>query len=119
MKISWITVPVKNMEDALKFYTEIVGLPVNRRFQAGPGIEIAFLGKRETELELICDKNKAPESKGDLSIGFEVNSVDEKLKFLETKNIPLHSGPFQPNPKIRFFFVTDPDGLKVQFFENL
>lgn len=54
-----------------------------------------------------------------ISIGFEVDSLDRMLEFAKERGIPVHSGPFQPGPKTRFFFVQDPNGLKVQFVENL
>ncbi|MFA6808160.1 MAG: hypothetical protein WCR27_04135 [Eubacteriales bacterium] len=40
------------MEESSAFYTKIVGLTVDRRFSAGPGKEIVFLGGRETKIEL-------------------------------------------------------------------
>lgn len=46
------------MEESLEFYTEIVGLNLNKRFKAGPGTEIAFLGDGETKVELICQQDK-------------------------------------------------------------
>ncbi len=56
MKFCWSTLKVKNLEESLKFYQEIVGLKINKRFNAGPGREIAFLGDGETKIELICDE---------------------------------------------------------------
>jgi len=107
------------MEESLKFYQEIVGLKQNRRFQAGPGVEIAFLGDGETEIELICRQNNDTVNIGeDISLGFEVNSIDEMMEFVKEKGIDIHSGPFQPNPKTKFFFIKDPNGLKIQFVEN-
>ena len=44
------------MEESLKFYQEIVGLNLVRRFNAGPNTEIAFLGDGETKVELMCHK---------------------------------------------------------------
>ena len=58
MKFCWSTLYVKNMEESLMFYEEIVGLKVNKRFQAGPAMEIVFLGDGETQIELICNDNK-------------------------------------------------------------
>lgn len=119
MKFCWSTLRVNNLEESLKFYQEIVGLTVERRFQAGPGKEIAFLGKGETQIELI-DVHSPEEVKvgEDISWGFEVDSVEEMMAFVKEKNIPIHSGPFQPNPHVKFFYVTDPNGLKIQFVEN-
>lgn len=53
-----------------------------------------------------------------ISMGFQVDSVDEMMDFVKKRGIEIHSGPFQPNPHTRFFFVLDPDGLKVQFVES-
>ena len=44
MKFCWTTIRVNNLEKSLKFYQEIVGLMVDRRFKAGQDLEIAFLG---------------------------------------------------------------------------
>jgi len=38
---------------------------------------------------------------------------------LKEKGIDIHSGPFQPNPDIKFFYLLDPNGLKVQLVENI
>jgi lactoylglutathione lyase len=54
-----------------------------------------------------------------ISLGFEVKSVDEMIKFIKQKGLEVESGPFQPNPHIRFFHVKDPNGVSVQFVENI
>jgi lactoylglutathione lyase len=119
MKFCWTTLMVKNMEESLSFYQEIVGLTLDRRFPAGPGVEIAFLGDGETKIELICnDQVKEVNLGQDISLGFKVNSVDEMMEFIKEKEIGIHSGPFQPNPQVKFFYVLDPNGLKIQFVEE-
>jgi lactoylglutathione lyase len=120
MKFCWTTIVVNNVEESLKFYEEIVGLTVDRRFKAPTGTEFVFLGKGETKLELISNETEEKVNLGrDVSIGFEVKSVDEKLSFVKEKGITIHSGPFQLGPRVKFFFVLDPNGLKVQFVENM
>ncbi|MGV8981920.1 VOC family protein [Clostridium sp.] len=120
MKFCWSTLMVKNLEESLLFYTEVVGLNVNRRFNAGPGVEIVFLGDGETKIELICNEALKEVSFGQaISLGFEVDSVDEVMGFVKKKGIDIHSGPFQPNPHTKFFYVLDPNGLKIQFVENI
>lgn len=120
MKFCWCTVMVINIEESLKFYEEIVGLNIERRFMAGPGTEIAFLGDGETKVELIGNENKKTVDIGtDISLGFTVKSVDEMMAFVKEKGLEIHSGPFQPNPHVKFFYVLDPNGLKIQFVENM
>ena len=98
MKFCWSTLSVKNMEESLEFYTEIVGLNLNKRFKAGPGTEIAFLGDGETKVELICQQDKNDVQVGsDISWGFEVTSVDEMIDFVKDKGVEIESGPIQPN----------------------
>ena len=120
MKFCWCTVWVKDMEASVKFYRDIAGLPVSRRFAAGPGMEICFLGEGETQVELICGPaHKVPADAEGISLGFKVKSLDETLRFLKEKGVAVASGPFQPNPHIKFFYVKDPDGVSVQFVENM
>lgn len=119
MKFCWTTLSVKNMEESLAFYQDIVGLPLNRRFAAGPGTEICFLGDGETKIELICNENKKEVNFGqDISLGFTVGSVDTMIELIKAKGLEVHSGPFEPNPHVKFFFVLDPNGLRIQFVEE-
>ena len=120
MKFCWSTIKVKNLEESLKFYQDIVGLNISKRYNAGPGKEIAFLGEGETKIELICSEGLDEVSYGEhIALGFEVDSLDEMISFVKEKGIDIHSGPFQPNPHVRFFYVLDPNGLKIQFVENM
>ena len=120
MNFCWSTLSVINMEESLKFYQEIVGLTLNKRYKAGPGMEIAFLGDGETKVELISNESIKEINFGkDISLGFETDSVDKLMEFIIEKGIVVESGPFQPNPFIKFFFIKDPNGLKIQFVENM
>lgn len=120
MKFCWSTLMVRNLEESLNFYQKIVGLKMDRRFQAGPDTEIAFLGDGETKIELICNKAKQEVNVGqDISWGFTVDSVDKMMTLVKDNGIQIQSGPFQPNPHTKFFYVIDPNGMKIQFVENL
>lgn len=106
------------MQESLWFYQEVVGLKLERLFQAAPGMEIAFLGSGETKIELIAaDNNENIEVGKDISWGFETESIDDMIEFVKEKGLSIHSGPFQPNPHTRFFYVLDPNGMKIQFVE--
>jgi lactoylglutathione lyase len=129
MKFCWVTINVRNMKESLNFYTDIIGLEVLRSLTPVPGTEITFLGEGNsraagtnyigTQIELIHnDSNPEPRHTKDLSLGFEVESLDDHLAVLAEKGITHITGPFQPNPMIRFFYVEDPDGVKIQFVEH-
>jgi lactoylglutathione lyase len=120
MKFLWTTIHVNNMDESLNFYKDVVGLKLKERFISNPGMEIAFLGDEETKIELICNKNlKSTMDAGKaISLGFKVDSVDDKIEFIKKIGIDIKSGPIQPNPSIKYFFVLDPNGVKIQFVEQ-
>lgn len=119
MKFCWCTLHVKDLERSLQFYQNIVGLSVNRRFEARPGVNICFLGEGETKVELIEEGNTeiSQEHQG-ISLGFEVDSLDHMLEVVKNHGLPIASGPFQPNPHTKFFYVLDPDKYQIQFVEQ-
>lgn len=120
MNFCWVTLNVANMERSLGFYQNLVGLKVHRKMTPAPGMELAFLGNGSgTEVELIQDpRTPQPAYTKDISLGFEVPDLDAFLATLTKAGVAVHSGPFQPTPRIRFAFVLDPDGARVQFVQN-
>lgn len=42
MIYSFSTVSVNNLEESIKFYTDVLNLEIAARFSPGPGVEIAF-----------------------------------------------------------------------------
>lgn len=119
MKFLWTTINVSDMDSSLEFYRNILGLPLNRRFSPAPGMDIAFLGEGETQVELICNSSAdSPIHSLSVAMGFKTDSVELKIEELQSKGISLHEGPYQPSPGIRFFYILDPDGVKIQFVEE-
>ncbi|MGE4583899.1 MAG: VOC family protein [Sphaerochaeta sp.] len=119
MQFLWSTLTVRNMEESLAFYQEVVGLKLMNRMKNGVDTELAFLGDGETQVELLYHPTKEtadPIGKG-ISLGFATNNLDQMLSFVQERGLGVE-GPFSPNPMIKFFYVTDPNGLKIQFVER-
>ncbi len=120
MEFCWVTINVKDMEKSLDFYQEIIGLNISRRMKPNPDMEIIFLGSGETQIELIYNKKVDDITMGkDISLGFVVDSIERMMEILKKNNIAIHSGPFQPNPSIKFLYILDPNGVKIQLVENI
>lgn len=125
MKFNWCTIEVRNLSESISFYQDITGLKLERRFNAGPDSEIAFLGDGETKIELIYNTNTKPEVIGaNISLGFETDDLEETIKSLKEKNIPILKHPvfgeiISPNPHIKFCYVSDPNGIKIQLGQHI
>jgi lactoylglutathione lyase len=118
MKFLWTTLTVSDFDRSLKFYKEVVGLPLKNRMDP-PGMHIAFLGEGETSVELISDsKSPSANLRCPIGLGFKVESLASTLADFQAKGIKIDAGPFQPNPHVQFFYVRDPDGMNVQFVEE-
>ena len=80
-------------------------------------MELAFLGEGETKVELICRGERPKEEHHGISMGFQVDSLEEIQKVLKKHGITHIGDITEPNPHVRFFFTRDPDGYPVQLVE--
>ena len=120
MRFCWTTLYVKNMDESLKFYEEVVGLQLNRISKMSPTFELAFLGSDATQVELIYDESKEIDYKNStISLRFQTESLEVLIEQFNQKGIAILAGPIQPNPNLRFFYILDPNGIKIQFIEFL
>jgi len=118
MEFCWTTLVVKDLDKSLCFYTELVGLTLNRRFKPNEHMELAFLGNSPTELELIQDSTAEQSVAKGISIGFFIDDKLEKImEKLKAEGFTEQSEIYSPNPAMRFAYVKDPDGFTVQFVE--
>ena len=120
MKFCHVTLSVKNIEASLRFYQDIIGLNITRRFFAGPNTEIVFLGSGDTEVELISgDTRNITEPGNGISLGFVSESLEDTIKLLREKGYETDGKIISPNPHVSFFFVRDPDGYNIQFVKTI
>lgn len=118
LSMNWITLRVRDLEASLNFYHRILKLPVQRRFESR-GRQIAMLGTDgQPKVELIQGSEPVLKAECGASIGFEVESLDEAMAYLKSLGIPVARRPVAPNPRLRFFYILDPDGFEVQLAEH-
>lgn len=119
MKFTFATIHVKDLEKSIHFYETVIGMKLVRRFPGGPHSEIAFLADGPAEIELICEKDAiTPTYCEELSLGFSVENLDQAMDFIKQQGVEIVSGPFQPNPATRFFFIQDPEGVSLEIIEQ-
>ncbi len=115
--ICHITVMTEKMEETIEFYQWLLGLPIDRRFPYGQGGEIVFLGEEETKYELIYQPGRELTPGGEVTIGFAVDNLDDKMKMLDERKV-AHSPVISPGPHARFCYFTDMNATKIQLFEG-
>lgn len=118
MKNLWTTIKVTNMKQSLYFYNEILGLKITNTVSVDNEMEITFLGEGETKLELVSEVGISNiEYNGNVSTGFQVESLDSYIDKLTVYNIPILIGPLAPNEHTSFIIIEDPDGYRIQLVE--
>ena len=116
--ICHVTVNTEKMEETIKFYQWLLELPIASRMKTPNGVEIVFFGEpEETKFEVIQAPGVAPKAAEGVTIGFAVQSVQEKMALLDSRNIQ-HSPVLSPSPHVAFCFFTDLNGVRIQLFEE-
>ncbi len=118
MKYCWTTLQVIDIEKSIEFYHDVIGLPLNRRFENPSVGMFAFLGAGETQIELIQAFSPQSNTCSGVTMGFAVESLDLAMNEVTKKGVEIESGPFQPNDHIRFFYIVDPNGFRIQISES-
>lgn len=120
MSLCWVTISTDKLEESLKFYTEVAGLTIHSRFKPDENTEIIMLGSPESAKVELLHREGGPlvKSSEGLSFGLLVDSLDEMIERVNENNIRIISGPVSPSPGLRFFMVSDPNGVTVQFVEE-
>lgn len=117
MKLRWCAQVVSDLDACTDFYRDVLGLSVKARFSPEPGTEIALLDSGAVEMELVQMEGAPASNPGDaISLGFEVADLNAALVVMKEKGVPIHSGPFI-FPGVKYFFIMDPNGAKIELKE--
>ena len=117
MKMKHVTILTDKFDEEIKFYEEFAGLKIVRDMR--PNVDLVFLAEEagDTKVEIIRNPEAKDSGNQYLSMGFGAEDAaalrDEyKRRGLETTEL------ISPNPHVKFFYVKDPAGVKVQFIEG-
>ncbi len=124
-QIHHIAIQAADLERSAHFYGEILGLarmkeersPKGRRiiwFDSGTGRIELYSGKPGQPLH----KTWSPNTVGPISIGFQVNSLEEAVRHVMEANVPLIKAPYEPVPGERAAMIQGPDGEEIVLLEK-
>ncbi len=114
---------VSDMEQTIKFYTDVLGLDVLERKTSPRGSHLAFLKAPNSEVLIeLCSfpASGAVQVQEDLvHLAFEVEDMDHTIQELSSKGIPITDGPTTSSSGSRFIFIDAPDGYEIELIQRL
>lgn len=125
MKLLHTMIRVKNAEESLKFYTELLNMKLDKKKRLDD-CWLYFLTDEDgtTQLELTYN-DETPEDGYNLGSGFghlafSVDSLDKFSEKLNSLGYKYLYEPFDLNGKgTKIAFVQDPDGYEIELIEKV
>jgi len=115
MKVKYATIIVEDMDESIKFYTEVMGLEIDSQHNPQPGTTITLLkGEGDAMIELI--KNTENET-GLFSVGMDVEDINTTVKELKSKGAKITMEPI-PITVGTLAFLEDPNGVKIALIQH-
>lgn len=113
---------VSDMDQTIRFYTQVLGLEVAERKTSPRGSHLAFLKVPNSDelIELASFPPSGPvQVQPDLvHLAFEVDNLDETMRELNEKHVPITDGPTRSSSGSRFIFIDAPDGYEIELIER-
>lgn len=124
MKIVHTSITVKNMDESIKFYRDIMGMQLLRRREIPENkAEVAFLQDREggDTLELTWWKEQIDWTTGDEldHLAFSVPNMDETMAKFKKAGVKVAKEPYSlKGSTSRIAFIEDPNGIWLELIES-
>ena len=118
-KIHKIAVITDDIEGAVQFYTQKLGLTVLERFENEDDDDYVFLDAGGIMLELMPQKTMGQEP-GFHHISFKVDSVEDSTQELKDKGVTITKEPFDAggDTGITLGFFSGPNEMNLQLFHR-
>ncbi len=120
MRVKYTTIAVADMDESIKFYTEVMGLEINKQFNPRPGLNITFMkGEGESIIELIenVETSQNPTKPGLIAFGMEVEDMTTTVEELKSKGAKFTLEPIQ-TPVETLAFIEDPNGVRIALVQH-
>ena len=121
-KVEHVAIQVRNLDRSIKFYTEVLGLPLRRRLRLNETTELAYLPLGDFEIELVCKSTEYIYAKEGIvhHLGLVVDDVADMLDRLRKHGVELiHEQPvFLEKMDVHIAFFWGPDGEKLELLQR-
>ena len=110
-RVKFVSIPVKDQDKALAFYTEKLGFAIQTDQPMGPGqrwIELGIPGA-ETDVVLFSPEGHEDRIGGFMNLSFSSDNVEKTYDELKAKGVEFTKPP-KKEPWGTFAMFKDPDG---------
>jgi len=108
-----------------QFYTDVLGLTIIREVyrEERQSYKLDLALNRNYIIELFSFPNPPkrpsyPEACGLRHLAFEVNDIEKMIDHLKQNNVEAEPIRIDEFTQKRFTFISDPDGLPIEFYEK-
>lgn len=124
-KIHHIAIICSNYVVSKQFYTQVIGLEIinetYREERKSHKLDLALNGVYILELFSFPNppiRPSRPEATGLRHLAFEVNNLNEIVQKMNSLNIDIEPIRIDEFTNKKFTFITDPNGLPIEFYEK-
>ena len=114
IKVQYTTMIVKNLEESVAFYRDILGFKEGYHVDVPGGAITIMESEGGASVELIENSNFEV---GLYSVGTDVDNLDETILHLKANGYDT-LGPVVPTSVGRMTFVQDPNGVRICLIEH-
>ena len=113
---------VSDLDQTIRFYTNVLGLEVLERKTSPRGSQLAFLKVPNSDelIELTSFPPSGPvKVQEDLvHLAFQVENLDDTMASLTAKGVTITDGPTKTSSGSRFLFIDAPYGYEIELIER-
>lgn len=116
---------VSDLERSVKFYRDALELDIKDQY-VFDGFSLTYLANKETGFELELTHNHDQSEPYELGNGYghlavsvdDIESAHQRIKNLGIEAGDIKTFDHQQKHLATFFFITDPDGYKIEFLQR-
>jgi lactoylglutathione lyase len=113
---------VSDLDQTIRFYTDVLGLEVLEQKTSPRGSHLVFLKVPNSEelIELTSFPPSGPvKVQEDLvHLAFQVENLDDTIASFNAKGVKVTDGPTTSSSGSRFIFIDAPDGYEIELIER-
>jgi len=114
-KVKYSTIIVKDMEESIRFYKDIMGFEIDSQYTPTSDVTITLMKtKGDAMIELIKD---SMHDVGFYSVGMDVEDLNAAIKELKSKGTKIIMGPVDITVG-SLAFLEDPNGVRIALIEH-